>query len=268
VRHGTVGALCVSVTEIASGRTIVFVDSRERSVPSWTRDQVVVAEATRIGPEHALASAAIPFLFPAVRVGQSWYCDGGLRQITPLAPALRLGANRVLVVGLRARQDVPAPRRIEEERLRQYLSAGFLFGKVLNALLIDRIEYDLAHMRLINRMLHAGMEAYGPDHLQRINQVVVGERGLGFREVTDCLIRPSEDLGRVAGRHVARLKAERSHSWIGNFAFRALARASPEEESDLMSYLLFDGGYATDLIALGMRDAQASEEELVRFFRT
>ncbi len=268
VRHGTVGALCVSVTEIASGRTVVFVDSRERSVPSWTRDQVVVAEATRIGPEHALASAAIPFLFPAVRVGQSWYCDGGLRQITPLAPALRLGANRVLVVGLRARQAVPAPKQIEQERLRQYLSAGFLFGKVLNALLIDRIEYDLAHMRLINRMLHAGIEAYGPDYLDRVNRIVEGERGLGFREVTDCLIRPSEDLGRVAGRHVKRLKSEHARTWVGGFALRALARVSPEEESDLMSYLLFDGGYASELIALGMRDAAESEEELVRFFQT
>ena len=157
---------------------------------------------------------------------------------------------------------------IEQERLRQYLSAGFLFGKVLNALLIDRIEYDLAHMRLINRMLHAGVEAYGQDYLDRVNRVVEGERGLGFREVTDCLIRRSEDLGRVAGRHVKRLKAEGARTWVGSFAFRALARGSPEDESDLMSYLLFDGGYASELIEIGMRDAAANEAELIRFFRT
>ena len=87
LRSGRVEALSLSATEIESGRTVVFVDNRERSVPSWTRDPLLVATPARIGPEHALASAAIPFLFPAVRVGPTYFCDGGLRQITPLAPS-------------------------------------------------------------------------------------------------------------------------------------------------------------------------------------
>jgi NTE family protein len=265
LRTGRVGALCLSATEIESGRTVVFVDNRERSVPSWTRDPLLVATPARIGPEHALASAAIPFLFPAVRVGSTYFCDGGLRQITPLAPALRLGANRVLVIGLRARLSGAEPELLHEERLRQFHSASFLFGKVLNALLMDPIDYDLGHMRLLNGVLSAGIAEYGPEYLTRVNRFVERERGLGFRLVEDCLIRPSRDIGGIAGEHVQRMRSE-SRSWIGNVAFRTLTRGSPEDEADLMSYLLFDGAYASELMDLGRRDAAAEREALVHFF--
>ena len=265
LRNGTVRGLSVSATEIATGRTVVFVDNRERRVPSWTRDPMQVARWSRIGPEHALASAAIPFLFPAVRVAGSYYCDGGLRQITPLAPALRLGANRVLVVGLRAKPP-EQPRPVEPERLKHFLSAGFLFGKVLNALLIDPIDYDLGHMRVLNELLRVGVAEFGPEYLERVNRSVAAQRGLGFRLVEDCLIRPSQDIGGIAARHVARLRRGPSRSWIGSMALRTLTRGSPEDEADLMSYLLFDGEFASELIALGMHDAGEAESDLVRFF--
>ena len=83
------------------GKSIVWVDNRERPVTRWARDPFVIARAARAHPRHALASAAIPFLFPAPRIDGSYYCDGGLRLNTPLAPALRLGADRLLVIGLR-----------------------------------------------------------------------------------------------------------------------------------------------------------------------
>src|SRR6185369_2781033 len=97
--------LCVSCTEIASGRAVVFVDGEGANLTPWQYDPYVVARETTIGPVHTLASAAIPLFFPAVRIDERYYCDGGLRLNTPLSPALRLGADRLLLIALRHPPD-------------------------------------------------------------------------------------------------------------------------------------------------------------------
>ena len=268
VRTGRFSAVCVSATEVATGRTVCFIEHHGSDAPTWTNDAQLVARRARIAPEHALASAAIPFLFPTVRIGDTFYCDGSLRQQTPLAPALRLGSNRVLVVGLRHGRTASLDEPLAAERVEQLNSAGFLVGKVLDALLIDRLEYDLAQMRVVNRILRAGVELYGDEHLERVNEQVKKQRGLGFRIVEDCLIRPSRDIGAIAAKHVARVRAKPDRSLLGRFAFSMLTRGSPENEADLMSYLLFDGAYASELMELGYSDAAAMESELIRFFTT
>ena len=266
IRSGLVGAVCIGVTELAGGRTVVFVDDREHRPPRWTHDRFVIARAARLGPVHALASAAIPFLFPAVRIGDSYFCDGGLRQATPLSSALRMGANRILAIGLRKEQPEAETSPEGEVEERPFVSAGFLFGKVLNAVLTDRIEFDLSHMRVLNEVLRAGIEEQGERHLERVNARVVRQRGLGFRLVEDAFVRPSEDIGRIAARHVHRVRKGSLGISLRDIAFRMLARSSPGEEADLMSYLLFDGQYAAELMELGESDAERHEEELVRLF--
>jgi NTE family protein len=87
--RGLFSAISVSATQIATGRTVVFVQRREGGVPAWSRDPFVEAREAILGPEHALASAAIPLLFRSVKIGDEYFCDGSLRQNTPLSPALR-----------------------------------------------------------------------------------------------------------------------------------------------------------------------------------
>ena len=266
VYEGKLEALSVSTTQIATGRTVNFVQNRAREIPTWTRDGSNIAVATRIGPLHTLASAAIPMLFPAVRIGGTYYVDGSLRQATPLTPALRLGANRILIIGLRRNQFASLEEPLADERVRKFRTLGFLVGKLLNAVLSDRLENDVAHMRVLNALMQAGVDSYGTAHLDDINPFVQAQRGHSFQIVSDAFVRPSEDLGAVAAHHVARIRRAPPGSILGNLAFRALTRGDPAGEADLMSYLLFDGRYAEDLIRLGARDAAAQEEELAQLF--
>jgi NTE family protein len=266
IRAGRVEAVCVAATEIGTGRVAVFMETRDRSVPRWTRDPTIVPRPTRLLPSHALASAAIPLLFPAVRIASTYYADGGLRLNTPLAPALRLGADRVLVVALRQHPTQASDAALAQQRVEDYGSPVFLFGKVLNALLLDHLDTDLARMHVMNEILEDGEKAFGPAFVQKISEVALRERGQTFRKIRDLVIRPSADLGILAGQVLRNLAEARRRSPLVRLAARNLGDGGRAPESDLFSYLLFDGEFLAPLAELGYRDARAREEELAAFF--
>jgi NTE family protein len=267
VDGGIVEAVAVAATEIASGKSVVWVDNRERAIRRWARDPFVLARPAQLRPEHALASAAIPFLFPAPRIDGTYYCDGGLRLNTPLAPALRLGADRLLVIGLR---HVPTPeeeRALATPREANYGSLTYLVGKVLNALLLDHIDYDVDRLRLVNAILDTGVRTYGPDFLPRMNETIEALRGTPYKVVRNVYLLPSRDLGVMAaecmGEH---RRAPHLRAWLADAALRYAMRGVAAE-ADLLSYLYFDRCYAEHLIALGRSDAAAQGDTLEAFFR-
>jgi NTE family protein len=266
VKQGLVDAVCVAATQIGTGHVVCFIESRDRALPRWTRDPTIHPRPTRLLPIHALASAAIPVLFPAVRVASTYYADGGLRLNTPLTPALRLGADRVLVVALRQNPQQASEAALSEQRVGDYGSPLFLFGKVLNALLLDHIDTDLSRMRVMNEIFSDGEKVYGPDFLERINEVADRDRGQQFRRIEDVVIRPSADLGRLAGEILRNISSTRGRSPLIRLAARNLAGQRPGQEADLLSYLLFDGEFLAPLAELGFSDARARADELVRFF--
>jgi NTE family protein len=266
IDEGKLYALAVAATEIATGRSVVFVDSRSGTVPQWTRDPFVIARSARIGPEHALASAAIPLIFPAVRVDNAYCYDGGLRLNTPLAPALRLGADRVLVIGLRYQRSAREEDSIAGERLANYSTLTYLAGKALNALLLDRVEHDVERLRLLNAILARGVEAYGPEFLARINEPMVTMRNAPYRIVENVFLRPSQDIGAIAAECLkhqshSRSARERLSRSVARYAGRGAV-----DEADLLSYLFFDRCYVDHLIELGRHDAEAAFDDLAKFF--
>ena len=265
IESGALHALAVAATEIATGRSVVFVDNQAAAVPQWAHDPYVIARPVRIGPAHALASAAIPLIFPAIRIDRAYYCDGGLRLNTPLAPALRLGADRVLVIGLRHARTSAEEDRIAHRRETNYTNPIFLAGKALNALLLDRIDYDVDRLRLFNAVLEEGVRAYGVDFLTRINRPIVVQRNTPYRIVRDLLLRPSKDLGVLAAeclQHQPRSAGLRV--WLSRNVVRFAGRGALGE-ADLLSYLYFDRCYAEHLIELGRRDAEDAADQVAAF---
>ncbi len=265
VREGLLDALTVTATDLGTGRAVVFVESRA-PLPRWSQDPLIEVRARELGPAHALASGAIPLLFRPVAIEGSWFIDGSVRQNVPLAPAIRLGAERILVVALR--QQARASREPRADATEPPTTAAQL-GRILNALLLDHTDYDLERLRRINAVIARGEEAFGRTFADCVAAVAGGDLGAPLRRVKDLVIRPSVDIGRLAREHAERRVGRLRR---GTLASRLLRRAASDAEAasdgaaDLASYLLFDRDYAADLVALGRQDARQMHGELLEFF--
>lgn len=263
LRSRNLHALSVSATHVGTGHTVVFLSSGEPVPREWSRDPFVRHRAARIGPRHVLASAAIPMLFPAVKIGEEYFTDGGLRQNTPMSPAIRLGADRLLVISLR--HVATEAQQVQRERTEAYPKPLFLAGKALNALMLDHTEYDLQRMQRINMILEAGEASFGARFEQEMNHHLVRMRGAPLRRIHAVHIRPSEDIGALAADYASSGKL-RVSGMLARKLLSKLAEGEARHESDLLSYLLFDGGFADQLIELGRADAAKKEDELAALF--
>ena len=266
IRSGNLHALAVNATHIATGKTHVFVQNHEDRLPAWSTDPQVEAFHTTIGPNHALASAAIPWVFPSVELSGEIYCDGSLKQNTPISPALRLGADRLLVIGLKPMKSVAEPEMSDLETVDHYPSAVYLLGKILSATLVDKTEYDLKRLQRFNAILEAGEEAYGEEFQSKVGEVMMKMRGAPFRKVKTLVIRPSQEITDVTMSHISQGSILSRAGGIVGSIFRRMADRGGDQAADLLSYLLFDGAYASDLIRLAMKDAHSQRDEIIAFF--
>ena len=259
LRAGRLRGIAISATRVADGAAIVF-HAGAQLARAWKARANVVPVASELTVQHVLASAAIPLLFPAVSIDGEAYCDGGLRQMVPLSPAVHLGANRLLVINpLPAVRDAAARAALVSSPL-------YLAGKALNALFADRVEVDLAQLRRTTAILRAGRRRFGASFDREINAELAAEGGAELHAIDALTIEPSEDLGRLAAEYVAGPKFARRARGPAGHVLRCIAGGDPERMGDLLAYLLFDGGFTSDLIALGREDARRAHDKLVTLF--
>ncbi|MCC7442765.1 MAG: patatin-like phospholipase family protein [Bdellovibrionales bacterium] len=244
VNEGRLGALAVTTTHYLTGSSVTHFES-SLPVREWDKGNHVSLR-TEIGPEHVLASSAIPVFFPPVRVEGSYHGDGSVRLTSPLRPAIHLGAERILAISVR-RQAPSEPVREANQAVSRTISLAEIVGVMLNAVFLDSMDQDLERMERINRTLSLLSEearAKQPDFL---------------RTIPVKLIRPSRDLGALASKHIERLPR----------TLRYLLRGLGTRQgrgSDILSYLTFESEYCRELIELGRADVAAQRAELTDFF--
>ncbi len=264
LRRRQLRALSVSCTEVATGRTVVFMQtSPDRVIPSSAPPRTLF-RADRIGPQHALASAAIPLLFPPVRIDSELYLDGGLRQNTPIAPALRLGATHVLAIGCSREVKGRVVHEGGPSIVSRAPGAAFLLGKVLNAFLLDHIDTDLQLLARVNDFVADGQRVFGEEFQMRMDTEAERHGRLPYERIEALAVRPSEDIGGLAREHLERGKL-RGDPMVTKRFFSILGIGA-DREADLASYLLFDGPFCRKLIEMGRADAHARRDDLMRFF--
>ena len=254
IDDGRVRAFIVSATQLESGLNTLFVDSAASDLDLQTLPGACETRV-RIDDQHLLASAAIPFLFPPIRVCDHFYLDGGLRQNTPLRPVIRAGASHIMVLGTSLSFSAQARRPLDSPAP----TLPFLAGKTLNALMADPVERDIMYVEERNAMLDWGVEVYGEEFAAR------AASALGWRPVRTLFLTPSVDLGRLANAtfHRAPPTVAAQVRWL--LSIIADKANDDEGESDFLSDLYFDREYTGQIEAIGYADARDREEEIANF---
>lgn len=236
---GLVHAVSVTASGYGSGHSVTFYQGVPGIEP-WKRARRV-GVPTQIDVRHLMASSAIPFVFPAVRVNREYFGDGSMRQIAPISSALHLGAERVLVIGVGHNPDAGGEMRLKIEH---YPSLAEIAGHALDSIFIDGLEVDLERLQRINKTIAAV-----PDALHS---------ALGLRHVEALVISPSQPLEKVAERYIRHLP------WTIRLLLR-LVGVMRGSGANLVSYLLFEKHYCRALIELGYQDALKRREEIIAF---
>ncbi len=237
--NGKLAAFALSTTSYTSGKSVTFVQSRQRDDSThWSRPYRR-SEQAHITVDHVMASASIPLLFPAIQLGHSWHGDGGVRQTAPLSPAVHLGAQRVLAIST---LRTPPKQVIARDQPEQYPPPAQVMGVLVNSIFLDNVDYDAANLVRINGLLRR----FGPG------------TAAGLRPVDLLVMRPSEDLGKIAAQY--------EHDLPRGLRYMSRGWGTKQtSSSDVLATVLFESSYTRHLIEVGRRDAERRLDQLLEF---
>ena len=246
MRHRQLRAIAVTAFGYESVEAVTFYQGHG-AIDPWLRHRRV-GVPTRLAIPHLLASSAIPLIFEPVKIDREYFGDGAVRQTAPISPALHLGATRVLVVGVSGNpiddqtKTAPTPRPTGT-----IPSLAQIAGHMLNSTFIDNVESDIELLERLNL-------------LGKLVPIEQRKRAYGLTPIEVLVISPSQPLDKIAARHRQEMPA----------ALRLFLRGpggTREGGGGLLSYLLFEPGYCSELIELGYQDAMAKKIELMAFLR-
>ena len=243
IRRGHLYALAISATNYNSGKSYLFIQGM-KGHPMWNRSRRVTL-ATKITVDHVCASAAIPLVFQPVRLktarGSAFFGDGCVRLFQPLSPVIRLGAKRVLAIGVRCEKL----EHQEESTDQRDPSLAQVLGVLLNAMFLDHLATDIEHLERLNELLNSG-------------QIDPAEGCEKMRPLSSLHLTPSVDLSELAEEH------RHDMPYLIQYFVNSLGRDAASC-ADLMSYLLFTSKYTRALIDIGYHDASERIDEIESF---
>ncbi|HAG90412.1 MAG TPA: hypothetical protein DCL41_00985, partial [Bdellovibrionales bacterium] len=231
---GKLESLCITATDYATSIGVTFYTG-SRSIPDWKR-HLRQSLRTPLYADHVMASTAIPIFFPPWKVRGRYFGDGCLRNTAPLSPALHIGAEKVIVLGVRRQKEV----NLTDEYIAP--SIGRVLSVIINSVFLDAIENDIERAEFVNRILRS----YGPTPE-------------GFRPIDLFYQTPSVTISDIASDYADDLPSI--------FGFLMAGLGSPKESAEILSYLTFLPAYCTKLVDLGYGDLMARSDSLKKFLR-
>jgi len=265
VKDGPLDAVVVNATNLGKGNNELFLH-KKNSVPYLGH---YVNHEVPIDIDHVMASSAIPIIFPPVKIDNTFYADGGLRLFTPMSPAIQLGADRLIIIGLRRRASNEEVKKDHKVKKKKEPTISDQMGRLLNGIFLDRIQYDMMQLDRINRIIDVSEKIYGKDYLEKVNQGMV-KQGLkgdiasrGLKKIKAIEIHPSEFISTLFIRWFQRQdKRAFEFSSFEKLLIRLLD-IDPRSGKDLMSYLTFAPTYLQELFELGFQDAQREKNRII-----